>query len=190
MNKIVIFVLGATAGSLVTWKIVEKKYKKLADEEIESVREYYKNKEVNNIGLTDKEIDKAVEEAKAHIVEFEAYEEKIKDLGYTIVEEDTVEDPYEVKVKQEEVITPYVIIPEEFGECDFHTRSWTYYSDNVLVDENGDIVFEPEEIIGDALTHFGEYEEDSVYVRNDNLECDYEILKHEKTFEEINKEDS
>ena len=33
----------------------------------------------------------------------------------------------------------------------------------------------------DSLNHFGEFEEDSVYVRNENIECDYEILKLEKS---------
>ena len=45
MNKLLMFTLGAAAGSLLTWKIVEGKYKKIADEEIESVKEHYKNRE-------------------------------------------------------------------------------------------------------------------------------------------------
>ena len=39
MNKLFIFSLGAAAGSLLTWKLIEKKYKDLADEEIASVVE-------------------------------------------------------------------------------------------------------------------------------------------------------
>lgn len=188
MNKIVIFVLGAATGSLVTWKIVENKYKKLADEEIESVREYYKNKDAKE-HLVECEVYEEFVEPKVTVTE---YKDKINELGYTIVEEETIEDPYEVKVEPgPEMVTPYIIAPEEFGETyGFTTKSWTYYSDNVLVDELGNIVFEPESIIGDGLEHFGEYEDDSVYVRNENTECDYEILKHEKTFEEINEEDS
>ena len=44
MGKILAFIFGAAAGSLVTWKLVDTKYKKLADEEIESIREYYRNR--------------------------------------------------------------------------------------------------------------------------------------------------
>ena len=35
------FVMGASVGSLVTWKFVEKKYKQIAQEEIDSVKETY-----------------------------------------------------------------------------------------------------------------------------------------------------
>ena len=37
----------------------------------------------------------------------------------------------------------------------------------------------------DALDHFGEYEDDSVYIRDEINEMDYEILKSEKKFSEI-----
>ena len=38
MNKLFIFVLGAATGSVVTWQLVKEKYRRLADEEIESVK--------------------------------------------------------------------------------------------------------------------------------------------------------
>lgn len=198
MNKLFIFVLGATIGSLVTWKIVDEKYKRLADEEIESVREYYKNKEKEEKIEEECDISNTFEDYKT-IKAVEEYSDKIVDLGYSIQkinESDTTiteqHDVHEVYISPvEEHIAPYVISPEEFGEIDcYDTKSWTYYADFVLTDEVGEIVFEPEEIIGDALEHFGEYEEDAVHVRNENLECEYEILKYEKTFSEINREDS
>ena len=34
----------------------------------------------------------------------------------------------------------------------------------------------------DSLNHFGEYEEDSVFVRNDIKKCDYEILLDESNY--------
>ena len=33
-------------------------------------------------------------------------------------------------------------------------------------------------------SHFGEYEEDTVFVRNNDLKCDYEILRTIEDFEE------
>lgn len=199
MNKVFIFVLGAAAGSLVTWKIVEKKYKQLADEEIESVREYYENKEEQERVAAEEVIKELKDEQKIKDEgfkkqineQFSEYKDQIKDLGYANNEE--VEDDECIVVTPQAVdyIAPYIIAPEEFGEAYNHiTKSWTYYADFVLTDEEGDIVFEPEKIIGDALEHFGDYEDDSVHVRNDNLEWDIEIIKHEKTFEELNGEDS
>lgn len=188
MNKVFIFALGAAAGSLITWRVVVEKYKRIADEEIESVMNYYKNreKEVNESVETpdDIDIDDIDDDMDADVDnDREDYANKVKDLGYNSETEIYMTEP------GVDHIEPYVISPDEFGECDgYFTKSWTYYADFVLTDEMGDIVDEPEAVIGDALEHFGEYEEDSVYVRNENTECDYEILKHEKTFSEINGE--
>lgn len=44
-----------------------------------------------------------------------------------------------------------------------------------------------EEIVGDGLEHFGEYEEDSVFMRNDAKRCDYEILRDLRTFAEFKR---
>ena len=51
----------------------------------------------------------------------------------------------------------------------------------MLTDENDKPVLSTKEI-GDALRHFGEYEDDAVYVRNDELKTDYEILRSEKDY--------
>ena len=82
----------------------------------------------------------------------------------------------------DENMKPFVIAPEDFGELGYDTKTWKYYKDFVLTDEEGDVVLDPENIIGDALSHFGAYEDDAVYVRNMDVECDYEILKDERTF--------
>ena len=51
------------------------------------------------------------------------------------------------------------------------------------------MLFRSEESVGkESLTHFGEYEDDSVFVRNDNLKADYEILADKRTYAELLKE--
>ena len=57
----------------------------------------------------------------------------------------------------------------------------------MLSDENGIVIDDVEEIVGDGLNHFGEYDEDAVYVRNDAKCCDYEILKDERKYAEFRK---
>ena len=42
--KGMIFLAGGAIGSVVTWKLVKTKYEKFANEEIDSMREYYYNK--------------------------------------------------------------------------------------------------------------------------------------------------
>lgn len=187
MKNILIFSLGAAAGSLLTWKLIEKKYKKIADEEIESVREYYKNKIDGTIKTsTGLSIVEPVKETESTTTTA-SYTKLINDLEYSN-QDSNQDDDYTIYIEPGvDFIEPYVISPEEFGEVDaYETKSWTYYSDFVLTDEEGEIVSDPENIIGDALSHFGDYEDDSVYVRNENTFCDYEILKHCKTFSEVN----
>lgn len=184
MKQIIAFVLGATAGSLITWKLLEQKYKQIADEEIESVREYYKNRDktFERLDSTDSVTYRSTK-GDAGVIEEEKtnYNKLVTDLEYASDDATIIVD------HGEESIAPFVISPEEFGEMQgYDTKSWTLYADLVLADENDEIVVDPENIIGDGLEHFGEYEDDSVYVRNDNIECDYEILKHTKTFSEIN----
>lgn len=178
MKNVLIFVLGAGVGSLVTWKLVEVKYKKLADEEIKSVVDRFKQREEekntpvkgeeNTVEETEEKIE-FTEEEKAE------YKEQVKNLGYS----NDVEVP-------EEHAAPYVIAPEEYGEG-YETRSWTLYADGIITDEDDMIVDDPEIYIGDALSHFGEYEDNAVYVRNEKEEYDYEILRHIKPYSEIYK---
>lgn len=104
--------------------------------------------------------------------EMDDYHDSIQDLGYT-----------------EEVATemkrPYVIPPKEFRENGYAIVTLTMYTDGLVANEQNKLVRNVDEIIGEeSLTHFGEYEEDSVFVRNDNKKIDYEILKDYRTYEE------
>ena len=192
MKNLLCFVTGAAIGSIVTWKLIEKKYKDLADEEIESVIETFKNRKPR---ITKDNVKETVEKV---INKYKEPKETVEDIvtaeGYSIEdEEETDEDDdsnYTVDVDPGvEVIVPYVITPEQFGEYnEYGTKTLTYYSDNVLTDEVDNPITSDEMVtmIGpDALDHFGEYEDDSVYIRDEMNEMDYEILKSEKTFSEI-----
>lgn len=192
MKNLLCFVTGAAIGSVVTWKLIEKKYKDLADEEIESVIETFKNRKPR---ITKDNVKETVEKV---INKYKEPKETVEDIvtaeGYSIEdEEETDEDDesnYTVDVDPGvEVIVPYVITPEQFGEySEYGTKTLTYYADNVLTDEIDNPITseEMETMIGpDALDHFGEYEDDSVYIRDEMNEMDYEILKSEKTFSEI-----
>ena len=194
MKNLLCFVAGSAIGSVVTWKLIEKKYKDLADEEIESVKETFKNRKSR---ITKDEVKETVEKV---INKWKEPKETVEDIVtsegyYTEDEEETEEDDesnYTVDVDPGvEVIVPYVITPEQFGEYDeYGTKTLTYYADNVLTDEIDNPITSDEMItmIGpNALDHFGEYEDDSVYIRDETNEMDYEILKSEKMFSEIPK---
>lgn len=192
MKNLLYFVSGAAIGSIVTWKLIEKKYKDLADEEIESVIETFKNRKPritkDNVKETVEKVINKCKEPK------EIVEDIVTAERYSIENEEEIDEDdesnYTVNVDNDiEVVTPYVITPEQFGEYnEYGTKTLTYYADNVLTDEIDNPITSEEMVtmIGlDALDHFGEYEDDSVYIRDEMNEMDYEILKSEEKFSEI-----
>lgn len=198
MKNVLIFLSGAAVGSVVTWKLIEKKYKEIADEEIESVVETFKSrqKELEENKKDDKSDKKSTKKTKKgskkeEKVELKNYSNIIKSNDYDVELEESDEDSnatVDIEIGEDRII-PYVIRPEQFGEDEnYGTKSLTYYSDGILTDETDDVVVDPESWIGpDALNHFGEYENDSVYIRDESNEIDYEILKTEKAFSETHK---
>lgn len=113
------------------------------------------------------------------------YAAKIKEAKYA-VDNDVIKEE-EGGVESMDSEKPYVISPEEFGEDDeFETESLFYHADGVLTDSRLNVIENVDEIVGiDSLNHFGEYEDDSVFVRNETLHVDYEILKDMRNFADI-----
>lgn len=172
IKELLIFVTGAAIGSVVTWKLVAAKYKQIADEEIESVKEHYDNKlsVLNDIFKNDvSEADLDEEDEEFNEEDKEEYK-KIADV-YSSESEKSV---------------PYVITPDEFGEFeDYDQINLTYYSDGIIIDDLTErIVEDVEELIGPNLDRIGEYEDDVLHVRNEELEVDYEILAVEDKYKE------
>ena len=81
---------------------------------------------------------------------------------------------------------PYVISPYDFGEIEGYSLiELTYYADGILEDEEYNVVTDVDELVGqDSLYSFGEYEDDAVFVRNERLRADFQILKDYRTYVE------
>lgn len=191
MNKTInfmMFVVGAAVGSIVTWRYIEKKYEQIAQEEIDSVKEVFAKRELDSTENNDVVREKAFNaKEKPNIVEYAA---KLREQGYTNytdIESETNEEG--VNEESMDIDMPYVIPPEEFGEFDDYEKiGLTYYSDQILTDEDDELVEDIEDTVGfDSLNHFGEYEDDSVFVRNDRLKCDYEILLDQRNYSDVIK---
>ena len=207
MNKsifgVIGFVLGAAAGSLVTWKLIEKKYMDMADDEIRSVKEMYHSKIVNSEVLDKKNDDMFItREAPELTDEGKKLVEKLNELTTSYTSDDDKPDytaysqakekhnvfddamPTEPEVKHDE---PYIIDPTEYGEfSEYEQIELTYYKDGVICENDTDMI-DPYDIFGDLDVgdHFGEYENDRVFVRDDRRQVDYEILRDERTFMEV-----
>lgn len=183
---IVTFVVGAAVGSVATWFLVKTKYEQLAQEEIDSVKEVFSRREKKqyvevDLDKANKEDVKQVAELKEQKnIDIREYAAKLHNENYTEYSEiDLVK----------EIEKPYVITPEEFGEIDgYEVISLVYYADKILADDRGELIEDVDEIIGfESLGTFGRYEEDSVFVRNDILKSDYEILKDLRRYDEVIK---
>lgn len=172
INSLFIFSLGVGVGSIVTWNLLKDKYVRLAQEEIDSVKEVFSKKEA--------ELDKELE----NIREKEEYTNEITKQGYA---DYSGISKSEDEKESRDVERPYVITPEDFGSySDYDTINLTYYADGILADEDDELVDDVEDIVGfDSLNHFGEYENDAVHVRNDARKADYEILRDSRTYSDV-----
>lgn len=183
MKNALIFLGGAALGSLLTWKIVEKKYKDLADAEIKSVVDAFKKKDhtENEDELQEEVVNQYVEIVNEKEEIRKEYSNTISNCGYS-----TQDNKDDNNATENYGFKPYVIAPEEFGNIDgYNAVSWMYYADGVLLDEMDQMVDDPEYIIGDALKHFGDFGDNLVHVRNENTKCDYEIIKSDMAFDEV-----
>lgn len=195
MNKntvaILAFISGAAVGVAASWKFFKTKYEQIAQEEIDSVKEVFServeemkeaslnsdNEDAEDEEEDDSEISKPLN-SKPDLFE---YASKIEEEGYANYN----------RIKREKgakkMKKPYVISPDEFDEKpDYDVVSLTYYADGVLADDEDHIIEDVEGTVGvESLSHFGEYEDDSVFVRNEAEKIDYEILRDMRKYFEI-----
>lgn len=158
-NKILIFSLGVAAGAVVSWFVAREKYRKIADDEIASVKEVFQRKK--------KEEAELAEENKTYCGLVDTYDTESAD-------DDMVED-------KEDSMLPYVIDPGDYGQnTDNEITVLMWYGNDILTDTYGMNVDDIDNTVGrEFVDHFGENPEepDVVYVRNDRLEMDYQILQ-------------
>ena len=172
MNNKLVFglglIIGGAAGVAVSWQYFKTKYQEISDEEIASVKKTFARREPVEI---DPDMQNKAEQAREK-PDIATYANILKENGYR---------DYSNAESQKK--------PDSFGEMDDYNRiSLTYYADGVLADEDDEVVDDVDATVGsDALNHFGEYEDDSVFVRNDSRKCDYEILLDTRNYADVVK---
>lgn len=215
MNKtlfgVIMFTVGAAIGSAVTCKVVKTKYEQIANEEIASVKETYAELMVkmktmlNDTASYDgsQDSDELIEE------EDDEYYPDDDERDFTAGETEQIEyhkitSKYRASEREEDdendkegggggydevpyINGPYVISPDEFS-CSppgYNAQPLDYFADGVLADNWG-VILDLDETIGeDSLEHFGEYDDDIIYVRNERTEIDYEVTKDPRTYTEV-----
>lgn len=207
ISGIAIFSIGFISGILATVQYMKKQNEKIEEEvEIESEK---------MPGGENPENNDVIERMEEMTEEFEEYEERIKNEGYYVNEKTTVisesgdimydsdrpdppvcrydEEGYEMEEYTVMADRPYNIPPEEYEvycEADgtWNSEEYTYYADGYVTDSQG-LPVSPEDVIRCIGTEFpnwfGTYEDDQIWIRNDELRMDFSVVRDLDNFVDI-----
>lgn len=207
ISGIAIFSIGFISGILATAQYMKKQNKEIEEEvEIESEK---------MLGGENPENNDIIERMEEMTEEFEEYEERIKNEGYYVNEKTTVisesgdimydsdrpdppvcrydEEGYEMEEYTVMADRPYNIPPEEYEvycEADgtWNSEEYTYYADGYVTDSQG-LPVSPEDVVRCIGTEFpnwfGTYEDDQIWIRNDELRMDFSVVRDLDNFVDI-----
>ena len=190
--KTFIFLAGAVIGATTAQFCLEKRYKQITQEEIDSIKTVYTVKKEPTSHDTVNEATR--EEKQSKTVEMKPdlinYATKLHKEGYINYTEHSEKKIEEKKEEGDMSDIPYIISPDDFdngNDIDHTMISLVYYNgDKVLADEQNEVIEDIADTVGeDFAEHFGEYEDDSVFVRNERLKCDYEIQKDNRSYSDV-----
>ena len=185
--------IGASTTYLFTKKSLEKKYREQAEEEIQSVREHYK--------LMRKEAP--YDDPKTALA---AYTERIQELDYMVDNGVEAYEEEEAKYVNQNVFDaeveidvtleprshekPYLLTVQEFmadGD-DYDKLTVTYFEeDDTLVDDRDEVVPDKSVVGEGTFERFGHGSgsPDIVYVRNEQIQTDFEIIRDKQSYHEM-----
>lgn len=177
------FAAGAAAGAAIAWKLLKDKYEQISREEAEAFREAIAQRRADTEGTEDAKEEPEPESEPESKVSYRTVKPGLQEYATLLQKQGYSSDK---EGGRDVVNRPYIITPDEFGDIyEYETISLTYYADGVLTDEFDEIITNIDDVVGlDSLNHFGEYEDDSVFVRNDDALTDYEILLDERKYSE------
>lgn len=198
----IMFVLGGSVGSLITAvvmrRLIETKYNQLAEAEISEMREHFRAKQV--VADEKPDLERIVEErgyvppppGGLNVVQ------PVIDVEPIELEEEDDEDEvknifkdgwnYEVELALRSADKPYVIHQDEYSDRGFSGVTLTYYEgDDILCDEHNKPIDNKDQLIGEEnLARFGHGSGNPniVYIRNELLSIDIELLKDDGSYVE------
>ena len=185
------FLVGAIGGSITTYFVVKKKYEKIAQEEIDSVKAVYSNKaktlgsklsekvtEVKNaMNNMSKSMEEAASKFKSSIVDS-------RDVHVDLAENEDMTGNYDVLYADGFSFTkssqdPYIITGGEFAQDnDYVKMGLIYCDDGSVVYEDGTIASDISSVVGDECAmKIEEANDESIYICDDEKRIDYEIIK-------------
>lgn len=189
MNKFLYFLIGAGIGSAITYISTKNYFAKKADEEIASIREYYRQKSGDTEAVEEPTKEEIIAENARMKPEMDSIIKNYSAVSTTPeVEEPKITPGHE----------PYVIDEERFDEIyegigkkdspyedyDIMT-SYRYFGNGVLVNSRDEVVDMPTvaKFVGlGNLRQLSMQDDDIIYIRNDVYKCAYEIIREEEDY--------
>lgn len=167
------FLAGAAAGAGASYILFKDKIKKEADEEIKEMREYVKEKtkRIDDVKKQGDRIEKQQSRLERAITSYDRFSD---------FDEKSVVPRAEKEHPREEDNGIYEIDEEDWVGIDPHYDKFSltfYEGDATLVDDADDLVDIGQTIGLDNYEKFDEGKMDTMYVRNDNMSCDYEVVR-------------
>jgi hypothetical protein len=197
---------GSVIGYFTATTVLRAKYEEELRVQIEKTKEFYAKLEEKKQFQTPGEAADALipEEAKKTLADAvtamtnyrgekppdrkKVVEEMIENIfSHETVTTEITDDEKDLRDRR----TPYILEKDEYleSDSDFNQTTVTYYAgDETLADERDDIIEDIDKVVGLAnLQRFGHGSGDPrvLYVRNELLEIDYEILLHEDKYKDL-----
>lgn len=189
-KSLLIFLLGAAVGSASTYLLIKSKYESAVENEVQEIRDAYRKtlKSDDIPEETDEEQEHSTTHERSSLDQdrkkkVETDSEKIPPEDYTRFYKPSdivVEEPKHVGSHPIQYRDPYVISPNDFGEDPSYEEMHLVLNPNGIItdEETGD---EIEDYVGLLGTEWegsmGEYEINTVRIRNERLGLDIEIIQ-------------
>lgn len=177
-KNILSFLAGTAVGSVATYIFCTRRYGIGEETEEVTFEGVKKSKDEKNpegdVSENNSSVKKKATEAQRKPDIMDYAKKLMKEHGYS--QENNEED--------RNIAAPYTVSPEEFGKDEtYETVELVYYADNILADDMDEIVEDVDSTVGfDSLNSFGEFEDDSVFVKNDQMKVYFEILRSEQKY--------
>lgn len=181
--SLISFALGTAFGFSIAYKIAEKKYEKIANEEIESVKLAFQRRDAKF------PLDKDAK-PEDNQGEYISREQKLAEKARNKPDIKTVYHAmmHRPKDRLAQESNVYVISPDEFGEDENYSQyNFTLFADGTLIDDSDkDIIDYTDELIGeDNLERIGEYEDGALHIKNEDRRCYIEVLQDNRTYSDF-----
>ena len=184
------FVIGAAIGSATTYFLLHKKYESDVALEVQEVREEYKKLHLDGEPKNEEPSDNTPRIYEKTSLDQDKHNKAQASISkpiptdytsYYAPEDIEIEEPTEIDekiIKKDNFKPPYVINPNDFGTIPSYTEMYLVLNPNgsITDTESGEEVEDSEDLLGfDWEGSIGQYEVNTVRVRNERLSIDIEI---------------